>query len=207
MFVTWVSEVLTSGGEDIEALLGAERQTKHSSRVLSLGARSLQTDIQNSWSVMLSDLSYWPPCWPELASLNCTLFCRKLNSLSGRGQPQSYKSLLMDQLEKREVRKLRTPILFWTRSQIFRSCNKINGVDKVLLKGPALHVCHMVMAQTLHAKCLDSIERSIEWDKKLTKSFIRGLGEESFLFYYLQRLKVQQYCWAHFRTLEWKVGS
>ena len=58
MFVTWVSEVLTSGEEDIEALLGAERQMKHSSRVLSLGARSLQTDIQNSWSVMLSDLSY-----------------------------------------------------------------------------------------------------------------------------------------------------
>ena len=56
MFVTWVSEVLTSGEEDIEALLGAERQMKHSSRVL--GARSLQTDIQNSWSVMLSDLSY-----------------------------------------------------------------------------------------------------------------------------------------------------
>ena len=108
MFVTWVSEVLTSGEEDIEALLGAERQMKHSSRVLSLGARSLQTDIQNSWSVMLSDLSYWPPCWPDVASLNCTFFCRKLNSLSGRGQPQSYKSLLMDQLEKRKVRKLRT---------------------------------------------------------------------------------------------------
>ena len=36
MFVTWVSEVLTSGEEDIEALLGAKRQMKYSSRVLSL---------------------------------------------------------------------------------------------------------------------------------------------------------------------------
>ena len=108
MFVTGVCEVLTSGGEDIELLLSAEKRENISSRILRQGAGSLQTDIQNSWSVMLSDLSYWPPCWPDVASLNCTFFCRKLNSLSGRGQPQSYKSLLMDQLEKREVRKLRT---------------------------------------------------------------------------------------------------
>ena len=108
IFVTWVSEVLTSGGEDIEALLSAEKRENISPSILKQGARSLQTDIQNSWSVMLSNLSYWPPCWPDVASLNCTFFCRKLNSLSGRGQPQSHKSLLMDQLEKREVRKLRT---------------------------------------------------------------------------------------------------
>ena len=58
MFVTWVSEVLTSGGEDIEALLSAEKRENISLRNLKQGAMSLQTDIQNSWSVMLSDLSY-----------------------------------------------------------------------------------------------------------------------------------------------------
>ena len=58
MFITRVSEVLTSGGEDIEALLSAEKRENISPRNLKQGAGSLQTDIQNSWSVMLSDLSY-----------------------------------------------------------------------------------------------------------------------------------------------------
>ena len=58
MFATWVSEVLTSGGEDIELLLSAEKWENINPRILKQGARSLQTDIQNSWSVMLSDLSY-----------------------------------------------------------------------------------------------------------------------------------------------------
>ena len=58
MFVTYVAEELTSGREDIEALQSAEKRENISARILKQGARSLQTDIQNSWSVMLSDLSY-----------------------------------------------------------------------------------------------------------------------------------------------------